>query len=80
MQQIHIAGRPIVPRDVLSLMSGDMQMLHEHVLARELDLLKMKDPSHPHVLFTSKVPEGVDGFCKQEPADLLFLRFDDIDV
>ena len=78
MQQIHIAGLPMVPHDVLSLMSGDMQMLHERVLTRELDLLKMKDPTHPPPLFTAKVPEGVHGFCIQEPADLLFLRFDDI--
>ena len=36
----------------------------------------MKNPTHP--LFTAKVSEGVDGFCKEDPADLMFLRFDDI--
>ena len=61
----------MVPPDVLQLMSGDMNMLHERVLTRELELLKMKDPTHP--LFTAKVPEAVDGFCKEDPADLMFL-------
>ena len=76
-REMHIAGRPMVPPDVLQLMTGDMQMLHERVLTPELDLLKMKDPTHPHPLFTAKVPEAV-GFCKEDPADLIFVRFDDI--
>ena len=66
----------MVPLDVLQLMSGDMKMLHDLVLTQELELLKIKDPTHP--VFTDKVPEGIVGFCNEVLADLMFLRFDDI--
>ena len=70
-----MAGVPILPDNRLPLVSGEMRSLHESVLRRELELLKMKDPAYS--VFAAKVP--VDwGFCDKPPADVMFLRFDDI--
>ena len=49
--------------------------MHDGVLTIERRLLSEKDPSHP--VFVVKVPPGL-GFIDNAPADLFFLRFDDI--
>ena len=49
--------------------------MHDGVLTIERRLLLEKDPSHP--VFVVKVPPGL-GFVDNAPADLFFLRFDDI--
>jgi hypothetical protein len=52
-----------------------MKRLHERVLRRELELLKLKHPTYP--VFAIKVPEGF-GFVDRPPMYLFYLRFDDI--
>ena len=52
-----------------------MRSVHETVLYMEQELLKMKSLSYP--LHVAKVPTGM-GFVDQYPADLCFIRFDDI--
>ena len=75
MQEIHVAGLAILPKHMLDAVSGDMKSLHDSVLTRELQLLKMNDPAYP--VFAVKVPEGM-GFVEEPPADVFFLRFDAI--
>ena len=52
-----------------------MKSLHETVLTREQLLLSEKNPSYP--VFTVKVPTDF-GFVTAYPADLLFIRYEDI--
>ena len=52
-----------------------MRSLHDGVLQVEMQLLEMKSPTYP--VFMVKVPKGM-GFLDKSPAELFFLRFDDI--
>jgi hypothetical protein len=52
-----------------------MKSLHERVLRRELELLKLKHPVYP--VFAVKEPKGL-GFVDRSLGDLFYLRFDDI--
>lgn len=71
----HVLGQPMVHPEILKLLTGDMRSLHDSVLHLENDLLKSKTPSYP--LHVAKVPAGY-GFVDGYPADLIFIRFDDI--
>ena len=74
-RDIHCIGQPILPAEVVSKLTGEMQSVHNTVLHLEEDLLKERHPSYP--LFVAKVPSGV-GFVDQHPAELFFIRFDDV--
>ena len=75
MWRIHVAGGPMLPKNLRRLASSEVQSVHDGVLTIERRLLLEKDPSHP--VFVVKVPPGL-GFVDNAPADLFFLRFDDI--
>ncbi len=75
MWRIHVAGEPMLPKNLRKLASSELQSVHDGVLMIERRLLADKDPSHP--VFMVKVPPGL-GFVDNAPADLFFLRFDDI--
>ncbi|KAK1603656.1 hypothetical protein QYE76_027329 [Lolium multiflorum] len=68
---LHHLGEPMLPEHVLKLLTGDMASL-QHV---ENLLLKSKDPGYP--LFVAKVPTGMN-FVEKYPADLCFIRYNDI--
>ncbi|KAK1628880.1 hypothetical protein QYE76_003195 [Lolium multiflorum] len=72
---LHHLGEPMLPEHVLKVLTGDMASLHNQVLYLEKQLLKSKDPSYP--LFVAKVPTGMN-FVEKYPADLCFIRFNDI--
>ncbi|KAK1652083.1 hypothetical protein QYE76_069888 [Lolium multiflorum] len=72
---LHHLGEPMLPEHVLNLLTGDMASLHNQVQYLEKQLLKSKDPSYP--LFVAKVPTGMN-FVEKYPADLCFIRFNDI--
>ena len=72
---IHILGKPMLPPEVLLILTPDMRTLHDSVLFIENELLKSKSPSYP--LFLVRVPLGV-GFVEKYPAESFYLRFDDI--
>ncbi|KAK1648196.1 hypothetical protein QYE76_066001 [Lolium multiflorum] len=65
----------MLPEHVLNLLTGDMASLHNQVQYLERQLLKSKNPSYP--LFVAKVPTGMN-FVEKYPADLCFIRFNDI--
>ena len=70
-----MAGEPILPPNVLKSLTGDMRSLHDSVLEVEKQLLQSKSPTYP--VFVVKVPKGM-GFVDKDPAEVFFLRFDDI--
>ncbi|KAK1686969.1 hypothetical protein QYE76_047817 [Lolium multiflorum] len=72
---LHHLGEPMLPEHVLKLLTGDMASLHNQVQYLERQLLKSKNPSYP--LFVAKVPTGMN-FVEKYPADLCFIRFNDI--
>ena len=65
----------MLPPRIVQIMTGDMRSVHDGVLQMEKELLKSSSPSYP--LFMVRVPLGV-GFVDKYPAELFFLRFDDI--
>ncbi|KAK1628682.1 hypothetical protein QYE76_002997 [Lolium multiflorum] len=65
----------MLPEHVLKLLTGDMASLHNQVQYLEKQLLKSKNPSYP--LFVAKVPTGMN-FVEKYPADLCFIRYNDI--
>ena len=71
----HILGKPMLPPEVLPILTPDMRSLHDSVLFIENELLKSRSPSYP--LFPVRVPQGV-GFVEKYPAESFYLRFDDI--
>ncbi|KAK1666234.1 hypothetical protein QYE76_054393 [Lolium multiflorum] len=72
---LHHLGEPMLPEHVVKKLTPDMRSLHETVLHVENLLLKSKDPGYP--LFVAKVPTGMN-FVEKYPADLCFIRFNDI--
>ncbi|KAK1645350.1 hypothetical protein QYE76_063155 [Lolium multiflorum] len=72
---LHHLGQPMLPEHVVKKLTPDMRSLHETVLHVENLLLKSKDPGYP--LFVAKVPTGMN-FVEKYPADLCFIRFNDI--
>ena len=71
----HELGKPILPRHLLEKLRGDMRSLHDGIWHVEGRLLESPNPGYP--LFVGKVPKGF-GFVDSAPADIMFLRFEDI--
>ncbi|KAK1604030.1 hypothetical protein QYE76_027703 [Lolium multiflorum] len=69
---LHHLGEPMLPEHVVNKLTAS---LHETVRHVDKQLLKSKDPSYP--LFVAKVPTGMN-FVEKYPADLCFIRFNDI--
>jgi len=73
--EIHVASRPMLPKDMLELATSDMQSVHNSVMTLEKMLLREKNPSYP--VFMAKVPLNM-GFITTVPADMIILRFSEI--
>ena len=71
----HVLGEPILPLSSLHTEFGFMRTLHDIILRTENHLLEMEAPTYP--VFVVKMPVGM-GFIDYNPADVFFLRFDDI--
>ena len=70
-----MAGRPMLPRNILDAATGAMRSLHDSVLSLEKRRLQEKDVAYP--VFAAKVPEG-KGFVDNSIGGTIVLRFDDI--
>jgi hypothetical protein len=71
----HVLGKPILPKHLSEKLRGDMRSLHDGIWHVEQCLLESPNPGYP--LFVGKVPKGF-GFVDSAPADIMFLRFEDI--
>lgn len=72
---MHIAGQPILTPELLDAAGPPMVNLHHSIQHLETMLLKEKNPGYP--VFTCKVPKG-HGFVDAAPADLFFVRYEDV--
>lgn len=70
-----MAGRPMLPINMLDAATGAMRSLHDNVLSLVKRRLGEKDVAYP--VFTAKVPEG-KGFVDNSIGGTIVLRFDDI--
>src|SRR3954452_1167853 len=73
--EIHVAGRAMLPKDMLDLANSDMQSVHHSIMALEKILLREENPSYS--VFMAKVPLNM-GFINTIPADMIILRFSEI--
>ena len=74
-RRVHVAGRPMLPRNMIDVAAGSMRSLHDSVLALEKRRLSENDVAYP--VFEAKVPEG-KGFVDNAIRGTIFLKFDDI--
>jgi hypothetical protein len=74
-RRVHVAGRPMLPGNMLKAATGSMRSLHDCVLYMEKRRLSEKDVAYP--VFVAKVPEG-RGFVDSTIGRMIILRFDDI--
>jgi hypothetical protein len=74
-RKLHHLGQPMLPANIVSQLTPDMRTLHEAVLTRETRLLGQPNPSYP--VITARVPTNF-GFVTTYPADLIFIRYEDI--
>jgi hypothetical protein len=65
----------MLPGHVLNILTPNMRSLHNCVLYAEKKLLNSKALGYP--LYVAKVPTGMN-FVEKYPADLCFIRFNDI--
>jgi len=72
MYDIHVAGRPMLPKNMLETATSDKSSVHYSILTLENILLQEKHPSYP--VFMAKVPLNM-GFITSVPADMIILRF-----
>ena len=72
---MHHLGKSILPADCVEKLRGHLLDLHEVVVVIETKLLEQPTPTYP--LFIAKVPDRL-GFVREDGANLLFVRFDDI--
>ena len=70
-----MAGRAMLPPNMLNAATGAMRSLHDYVLSLEKRHLREKDVAYP--VFVAKVPEG-KGFVDSAIGGMIVLRFDDI--
>ena len=74
-RRVHVAGRAMLPTNMLNAATGAMRSLHDSVLSLEKRRLREKDVAYP--VFVAKVPEG-KGFVDSAVGGTIVLRFDDI--
>src|SRR3989337_852498 len=74
-RRVHVAGRPMLPTNLLNAATGAMRSLHDSVLSLEKRHLRENDVAYP--VFVAKVPEG-KGFMDSAIRGMIVLRFDDI--
>jgi hypothetical protein len=71
----HIAGRPMLTKEMLTNAGGAIVNLHDSIQYLEERLLQEKNPGYP--VYTIKVPEG-HGFVDTSPAEIFFVWYKDI--
>ena len=74
-RRVHVAGRAMLPTNMLNAATGAMRSLHDSVLSLEKRRLRENDVAYP--VFVAKVPEG-KGFVDNSIGGTIVLRFDDI--
>jgi hypothetical protein len=72
---MHIAGQPMLTKEMLASAGGAIMNLHDNIQYLVERLLKEKNPGYP--VYTIKVPEG-HGFIDRSPAEIFFVRYEDI--
>jgi hypothetical protein len=72
---MHIAGQPMLTKEMLANVGGAIVNLHDNIQYLEERLLKEKNHEYP--VYTIKVPEG-HGFVDRVPAEILSVRYEDI--
>jgi hypothetical protein len=72
---MHIAGQPMLTKEMLANTGGAIVNLHNSIQYLEERLLKEKNPRYP--VYTIKVPEG-HGFVDRSPAEIFYMRYEDI--
>jgi hypothetical protein len=72
---MHIAGQPMLTKEMLANVGGAIVNLHDIIQYLEERLLKEKNPGY--LVYTIKVPEG-HGFIDRLPAEIFFMRYKDI--
>ena len=72
-RRVHVAGRPMLPTNLLNAATGAMRSLHGSVLSLEKRRLREKDVAYP--VFAAKVPEG-KGFVDNSIGGMIVLRLD----
>ena len=70
-----MAGRPMLPTNLLNAATAAMRSLHDGVLTMEKRRLSKNDVAYP--VFVAKVPEG-KGFVDSTIRRMIVLWFDDI--
>ena len=70
-----MAGRAMLPPNMLNAATGAMRSLHDSVLSLEKRHLRENDVAYP--IFVAKVPEG-KGFVDGDIGGTIVLLFDDI--
>ena len=74
-RRVHVAGRAMLPTNMLIAATVAMRSLHDSVLSLEKRRLRENDVAYP--VFVAKVPEG-KGFVDSAIGGTIVLRFDDI--
>ncbi|XP_044974785.1 uncharacterized protein LOC123442724, partial [Hordeum vulgare subsp. vulgare] len=74
-RRVHVAGRPMLPTNLLNVATGAMRSLHDSVLCLEKRRLSENNVAYP--VFVAKVPEG-KGFVDSAIGGMIVLRFADI--
>ncbi|XP_044421995.1 uncharacterized protein, partial [Triticum aestivum] len=74
-RRVHVAGRAMLPTNMLNAATGAMRSLHDSVISLEKRRLRENDVAYP--VFVAKVPEG-KGFVDSAAGGTIVLRFDDI--
>ncbi|KAK1660709.1 hypothetical protein QYE76_048868 [Lolium multiflorum] len=74
-RKLHHLGEPMLPAHYVNKLTPDMRSVHDAILTKEKLLLKDRNPSYP--ILIAKVPTGF-GFVNTYPADLIFIRYEDI--
>ncbi|KAI5015752.1 hypothetical protein ZWY2020_057142 [Hordeum vulgare] len=74
-RRVHLAGRPMLPTNLLSAATGAMRSLHDSVLCLEKRRLFENNVAYP--VFVAKVPEG-KGFVDSAIGGMIVLWFVDI--
>jgi hypothetical protein len=72
---MHIAGQPMLTKEMLPNTGGAIVNLHDSIQCLEERLLKEKNPGYS--VYKIKVPEG-HGFVDRSPAKIFFVRYEDI--
>ncbi|KAK1692603.1 hypothetical protein QYE76_009300 [Lolium multiflorum] len=72
---MHHLGQPMLPANIVKLLTPDMRSVHEAVLMQEQLLLQDRNPSYPVLM--AKVLTGF-GFVTTYSADLMIIRYEDI--